>query len=172
MRINRLIFHLPYSIFHFPFSGNHRLLVRAVLSDDVKSRQSSLFSSMIPASSSDFSISLRSIMRSQINVSFSSFKTIPSLWTNQHDFPPLALHRSWAREKFLTSESAQRRAFPPAFSANWPRADDADGKVNKAFFEFVGFDLRASCDWLIFHSSYCSRISLSIGCRSIFFDDK
>jgi hypothetical protein len=70
------IFPFPFTIFHF-----HLLLARAVFSDDVKSRQSSLFSSMIPRSSSAFRISLRSIMRSQMNVSFNSFKTIPSLCT-------------------------------------------------------------------------------------------
>ena len=68
-----------FSIFHLQIIIFHRLLLRAVLSDDVKMRQSSLFSMIIAESNSGFTNSLRSSMRSQIEVSFNSLMTMPNL---------------------------------------------------------------------------------------------
>src|SRR5437588_12817534 len=71
-----------FSIYHFPFSICHSdTRCRAVLKEAVKIRQSSVFSLMISTRSSRLMSSLRSIIRSQIDVSLSSLRTMRSLCT-------------------------------------------------------------------------------------------
>jgi hypothetical protein len=68
-----VIGHLTFLIWSF------EELLRAVLSDAAKILHKSLFSWMMPINNSAFKISLRSIMRSHIEVSFNSFTTTRTL---------------------------------------------------------------------------------------------
>jgi len=76
------IFHFSFFIFHLPLileTKGHLLTLRAVLSEDVNIRDSSPHSSQISVIDSELKISPCLIIRSQIEVSFNSLRTIPSL---------------------------------------------------------------------------------------------